>query len=158
MSSIIERYFTLFIIYSVVFPIFLYGAEIWTSKITDRKRIDAFEIWCGHKMLCISRTARRINLSILERLNISKRLLNIYLNRTVEYFDHIARQIPKSLERLTITWNIETRRPRERSPMQSVKPHPQTNTWKRLHRFLPNKAKNLLILAFLYSFRTFFRP
>ena len=29
-----------------VFPIFIYGCEIWTVKKAERRRIDAFELWC----------------------------------------------------------------------------------------------------------------
>ena len=34
------------IVYTLVFPIILYGAETWTIKKADRKTIDAFELWC----------------------------------------------------------------------------------------------------------------
>ena len=30
----------------MVFPVVMYGCEIWTVKKADRRRIDAFELWC----------------------------------------------------------------------------------------------------------------
>ena len=39
------------IVQRLVFPIILYGAETWTIKKSDRKTIDAFELWCCRKLL-----------------------------------------------------------------------------------------------------------
>ena len=30
----------------MVFPVVMYGCESWTVKKAERKRIDAFELWC----------------------------------------------------------------------------------------------------------------
>jgi len=37
-----------------VFPVATYGAEIWTIRKADTKKIEAFENWCWRKMLRIS--------------------------------------------------------------------------------------------------------
>ena len=34
----------------VVFPVFMYSCEIWTIKKTERRRIDAFELWCWRRL------------------------------------------------------------------------------------------------------------
>ena len=34
------------IVKAMVFPVVTYGGEIWTIKKADRRRIDAFELWC----------------------------------------------------------------------------------------------------------------
>ena len=31
---------------AMVFPVVMYGCESWTIKKADRRRIDAFELWC----------------------------------------------------------------------------------------------------------------
>ena len=31
---------------AMVFPVFIYGCEIWTIKKAECQRIDAFELWC----------------------------------------------------------------------------------------------------------------
>ena len=31
---------------AMVFPVVMYGCESWTTKKTERQRIDAFELWC----------------------------------------------------------------------------------------------------------------
>ena len=49
----------------MVFPVVMYGSETWTIKKADRRRIDAFELWCWRRLLRVPWTARRTNLSIL---------------------------------------------------------------------------------------------
>ena len=31
---------------AIVFPIVMYGCQSWTVKKAERRRIDAFELWC----------------------------------------------------------------------------------------------------------------
>ena len=56
------------IVKGMVFPVVTYGSESWTIKKADRRRIDAFELWCWRKLLRIPWTARRTNHSILEEV------------------------------------------------------------------------------------------
>ena len=50
---------------AMVFPVVMHGCESWTLKITERRRIDAFELWCWRRLLRVPWTARRSNQSIL---------------------------------------------------------------------------------------------
>ena len=43
----------------VVFPVIMYGCENWTIKKAERRRIDAFELWCWRRLLRVPWTARR---------------------------------------------------------------------------------------------------
>ena len=36
---------------AMVFPLVMYGCESWTVKKADRRRIDAFELWCWRRLL-----------------------------------------------------------------------------------------------------------
>ena len=36
---------------AMVFPVVMYGCEIWTVKKAERQRIDAFELWCWRRLL-----------------------------------------------------------------------------------------------------------
>ena len=38
-----------------VFPVVMYGCESWTVKKAERRRIDAFELWCWRRLECISK-------------------------------------------------------------------------------------------------------
>ena len=51
---------------AMVFPVVMYGCESWTVKKTERRRINAFELWCWRRLLRVPWTARRANQSILE--------------------------------------------------------------------------------------------
>ena len=48
---------------AVVFPVVVYGCESWTVKKAERRRIDAFEVWCWRRLLRVPWTARRSNQS-----------------------------------------------------------------------------------------------
>ena len=53
---------------AMVFPIVMYGCESWTMKKAERRRIDAFELWCWRRLLRVPWTARTSNQSILKEL------------------------------------------------------------------------------------------
>ena len=36
---------------AMVFPVVMYGCDSWTVKKTERRRIDAFELWCWRGLL-----------------------------------------------------------------------------------------------------------
>ena len=44
---------------AMVFPVVMYGCESWTVKKVERRRIDAFELWCWRRLLRVPWTARR---------------------------------------------------------------------------------------------------
>ena len=63
---------------AMVFPAVMYGCESWTIKNAERRRIDAFELWCWRRPLRVSWTARRSNQSINARNQTRKSTLNIH--------------------------------------------------------------------------------
>ena len=50
---------------AMVFPVVMYGCESWTVKKAERRRIDAFELWCWRRLLRLPWTARRSVLGVL---------------------------------------------------------------------------------------------
>ena len=50
---------------AMVFPVVMYGCDSWTVKKAERRRIDAFELWCWRRLLRVRWTARRSNQFIL---------------------------------------------------------------------------------------------
>ena len=46
---------------AMVFPVVMYGCESWTVQKAERRRIDAFELWCWRRLLRIPWTVRRSN-------------------------------------------------------------------------------------------------
>ena len=53
----------------MVFPEVMYGCENWTTKKAERRRIDAFALWCWRRLLRVPWTARRSNQSILKKIS-----------------------------------------------------------------------------------------
>ena len=53
----------------MVFPVVMYGCESWTVKKAERRKIDAFELWCWRRLLRVHWTARRSNQSILKEIS-----------------------------------------------------------------------------------------
>ena len=53
---------------AMVFPVVMYGCESWTIKKAECGRIDAFELWCGRRLLRVPWTERRSNQSILKEI------------------------------------------------------------------------------------------
>ena len=51
---------------AMVFPVVVYVCESWTIKRAERRRIDAFVLWCWRRLLRVPWTARRSNQSILK--------------------------------------------------------------------------------------------
>ena len=54
---------------AMVLPVIMYGCESWTIKKAERRRIDAFELWCWRRLLRVPWTARRSNQSILKEIS-----------------------------------------------------------------------------------------
>ena len=53
----------------MVFPVVMYGCESWTVKKAERRRINAFELWCWRRLLRAPWTARRSKQSILKEIS-----------------------------------------------------------------------------------------
>ena len=54
---------------AMVFPVVMYGCESGTIKKVERRRIDAFELWCWRRLLRVPWTARTSNQSILKEIS-----------------------------------------------------------------------------------------
>ena len=57
------------IVKAMVFPVVMYGYESWTIKKAEHRKIDAFELWCGRRLLRVPWTSRRSNQSILKEIS-----------------------------------------------------------------------------------------
>uniref|UniRef100_A0A8B9XNR2 Reverse transcriptase domain-containing protein n=1 Tax=Bos mutus grunniens TaxID=30521 RepID=A0A8B9XNR2_BOSMU len=74
---------------AMVFPVVMYGCESWTVKKAERRRIDAFELWCWRRLLRVPWTARRSNLSILKEISPGCSLEGLMLKLKLQYFGHL---------------------------------------------------------------------
>ena len=74
---------------AMVFPVVMYGWESCTVKKAERRRIDAFELWCWRRLLRVPWTARRSNQSILKEINPGITLEGMMLKLELQYFGHL---------------------------------------------------------------------
>ena len=82
----------------MVFPAAMYGCESWTVKKAERRRIDAFELWCCRRLLRVPWTARRSNQSILKEISPGCSLEGLILKLKLQYFGHLTWRV-NSLEK-----------------------------------------------------------
>ena len=74
---------------AVVFPVVMYGCESWTLKKAERRKIDAFELWCWRRLLRVPWTARRSSHSILKEISPGCSLEGLMLKLKLQYFGHL---------------------------------------------------------------------
>ena len=102
---------------TMVFPLVMYGCEIWTVKKAEQRRIDAFELWCWRRLLRGPWTAKRSNQSILREISPRCFLEGMMLKLKLQYFGHLMRRVD-SLEKTLVLGGIGGRRRRGRQRMR----------------------------------------
>ena len=105
------------LIKAVVFPVVIYRSESWTVKKAERRRIDAFELWCWRRLLRVPWTAGRFNQSILKKISPGCSLDGVMLKLKLQYFGHLMQRVD-SLEKTLMLKKIEGRRRRGRQRMR----------------------------------------
>ena len=102
---------------AMIFPVVMYGCEIWTVKKGEPQRIDAFELWCWKRLLRVSWTARRSNQSILKEISPGISLEGMMLKLKLQYFGYLMWRFD-SLEKILMLGGIRGRRKRGRQRMR----------------------------------------
>ena len=100
-----------------VFPMVIYGSESWTVKKAERRRIDAFELWCWRRLLKVPWTSGRSNQSILEEISPGCSLEGMMLKVKLQYFGHLMGRVD-SLEKTVMLGGIGGRRRRGQERMR----------------------------------------
>ena len=101
----------------MVFPVVMYGCESRTVKKAERRRINAFELWCWRRLLRVPWTARRSNQSILKENSPGISLGGMMLRLKLQYFGHLMRR-GDSLEKTLMLGGIGGRRRRGQQRMR----------------------------------------
>ena len=102
---------------AMVFPVVMYRCESWTVEKAERRRIDAFELWCWGRLLRVPWTARRSNQSILKEIRPGCSLEGLMLKLKLQYFGHLMQGVD-SLEKTLMLGGIGGRRRRGRRRMR----------------------------------------
>ena len=102
---------------AMVFPVVMYGCESWTVKKAERRRIDAFELWCCRRLLRVPWIARRCNQSILKEISPEYSLEGLMLKLKLQYFGYLMQRVD-SLGKTLMLGRIGGRRRRGRPRMR----------------------------------------
>ena len=95
----------------------MYGCESWTRKKAERRRIDAFELWCWRRLLRVPWTARRSNQSILKKISPENSLKGLMLKLKLQYFGHLMQRADWFVKTLMLE-KIEGRKRRGQQRMR----------------------------------------
>ena len=77
---------------AMVFPVVTYGCESWTVKKAERRRIDAFKLWCWRRLLRVPWPERRSNQCVLKEISPEHSLEGLMLKLKLQYFGHPMRR------------------------------------------------------------------
>ena len=91
---------------AMVFPAVMYRCESWTIKKAEHWRIDAFELWCGRRLLRVPWTVRRSNRSVLKEISSGCSWEGLMLKLKLQYFGHLM-QRNDSFEKTLMLGKIE---------------------------------------------------
>ena len=86
-------------------------------KKAERRRIDAFELWCWRRLLRVPWTARIPNQSILKEISPGISLEGMLLKLKLQYFGYLMRRVD-SLEKTLMLGGIGGRRRRGQQRMR----------------------------------------
>ena len=96
---------------AMVFPVVIYGCEIWALKKAECQRIDASELWCWRQLLRVPWTARRSNQSILREISPGCSFEGLMFKLKLQYFGHLMQRVD-SFEKTLMLGKIEGKRRR----------------------------------------------
>ena len=91
--------------------------DSWTVKKAERRKSDAFELWCWRRLLRVPWTARRSNQSILKEISPGCSLKGLMLRLKLQSFGHLM-QRAELLEKTLMLGGIEGRRRRGQQRMR----------------------------------------
>ena len=86
-------------------------------KKAERRRIDAFELWCWRRLLRVPWTARRYNQSTLREISPGCSLEGLMLKLKLQYFGHLMQRVD-SLEKTFMLGGFGGRNRRGRQRMR----------------------------------------
>ena len=100
----------------MIFPVVMYRCESWTTKKSEHRKIDAFEMWCWRRLLS-PLDCKEIQPVILKEISPGCSLEVLMLKLKLQYFGHLMWRA-ESFEKTLMLGKIEGRRRRRRQKMR----------------------------------------
>ena len=104
---------------AMVFPVVRYGYESWTVKKAERRKIDAFELWCWRRLFESPLDCKEIQPDHLKRISPGCSLEGLMLKLKLQYFGHLIQRVD-SLEKTLMLGGTGGRRRRGRQRMRRL--------------------------------------
>ena len=101
---------------AMVFPVVMYGCEIWAIKKAEHRRTDAFELWCWRRLES-PLNCKEVKPDFLKEISPEYSLEGLMLKLKLQYFGHFM-QRTDSFEKTLMLGKIEGRRRRGRPRMR----------------------------------------
>ena len=98
----------------------LYGCDTWTTKQAEHKNIEAAEMRFYRRLLRVSWTERRTNVSILQEFGRDRMLLNIINQRRLKYIGHAMRNTKTDLMKTVFQGKVQSKRRQGRPPASYI--------------------------------------
>ena len=102
---------------AMVFPVAMYGCEIWTIKKAESQGIDGFKLCCWRRLLRVAWTRRRSNKSVIKKISSGCSMEGLMLKLKLQYFGHRMRRA-NSFEKTLMLRMIEGGRRRGQQRMR----------------------------------------
>ena len=77
---------------AMVFPVVMYGCEIWTIKKAEHRRMDAFQLWCWRRLSRVPWTAKRSKESTVKEISPEYSLEGLMLKQKFQYYGHLMQR------------------------------------------------------------------
>ena len=104
------------LLHATSFSIAIYGSESWAMTKNDRKRVDAFEMWCYRRLLHVSWKDKKTNVWVLDKIGTDLTIRRGIMERKLKYFWHIVRR-SEGVEKQILQGAVEGKRGRGRPPI-----------------------------------------
>jgi len=95
----------------LVMPVLLYGAECWTMRKEDERRLLTMEMSCLRRMLGVTRLNRIKNEEIRKRVNLPETVVEVINRRRLTWFGHVSRMSANQSTALLYTGRRSRGRP-----------------------------------------------
>jgi hypothetical protein len=101
---------------SMLNSVLIYGAEIWSLREDDRRRINASEMDALKRSTRISKLDRKTNEYIRRKMDAQDIILDDITRKQLIWYGHVERMDSERLPKIMINWKPEGRRKMRPSP------------------------------------------
>ena len=127
------------IIKTIVWSVALYGAETWTLRQEDRKRLDALEMWLWRRIEQINLAEKITNEAVLKMVGERQEMVDVIIQRKKNWIGHVVRG--EGLLREVIEGKMDGKRSRGRPRIGMLEELKEGKSYQQLKRRAENRSE-----------------